>query len=220
MKNWYNLDPGDVFDELKTSASGLSGEEAKKRLAQCGENSLKSQKKTSWIMLLLMQFTDLMTLLLVGAAAVSGVIAAITRDGSDLVDTFIIIFIIFLNAIVGFIQQYRADKAIEKLKKMSEGEARVYRDGRLTVLPSRMLTPGDVIELKAGDVVPADCRIIVVNGRDGGNQNFTGVPVIHADDGNIFRNPVTSCLQGLHQIIGGHVAIAGECSRHVVQLLQ
>ena len=140
MKNWYNLDPGDVFDELKTSASGLSGEEAKKRLAQCGENSLKSQKKTSWIMLLLMQFTDLMTLLLVGAAAVSGVIAAITRDGSDLVDTFIIIFIIFLNAIVGFIQQYRADKAIEKLKKMSEGEARVYRDGRLTVLPSRMLT--------------------------------------------------------------------------------
>lgn len=117
MKNWYNLDPGDVFDELKTSASGLSGEEAKKRLAQCGENSLKSQKKTSWIMLLLMQFTDLMTLLLVGAAAVSGVIAAITRDGSDLVDTFIIIFIIFLNAIVGFIQQYRADKAIEKLKK-------------------------------------------------------------------------------------------------------
>ena len=71
MKNWYNLDQGDVFDELKTSASGLSGEEAKKRLAHCGENSLKSQKKTSWIMLLLMQFTDLMTLLLVGAAAVS-----------------------------------------------------------------------------------------------------------------------------------------------------
>ena len=174
MKNWYNLDPGDVFDELKTSASGLSGEEAKKRLAQCGENSLKSQKKTSWIMLLLMQFTDLMTLLLVGAAAVSGVIAAITRDGSDLVDTFIIIFIIFLNAIVGFIQQYRADKAIEKLKKMSEGEARVYRDGRLIVLPSRMLTPGDVIELKAGDVVPADCRIIFSDGLATDESSLTG----------------------------------------------
>lgn len=174
MKNWYNLDPGDVFDELKTSASGLSGEEAKKRLAHCGENSLKSQKKTSWIMLLLMQFTDLMTLLLVGAAAVSGVIAAITRDGSDLVDTFIIIFIIFLNAIVGFIQQYRADKAIEKLKKMSEGEARVYRDGRLIVLPSRMLTPGDVIELKAGDVVPADCRIIFSDGLATDESSLTG----------------------------------------------
>ena len=174
MKNWYNLDPGGVFDELETSSRGLSGEEAEKRLARYGENSLKTEKKTSWIMLLLMQFTDLMTLLLIGAAAVSGVIAAITRDGSDLVDTFIIIFIIFLNAVVGFIQQYRADKAIEKLKKMSEGEARVYRDGKLTVLPSRLLTPGDVIELKAGDVLPADCRIIYSDELATDESSLTG----------------------------------------------
>ena len=174
MEKWYELGVKSVMEKLKTDGGGLSDEQAEKRLQENGENVLSSAKKTSWVMLLLLQFTDLMTLLLIGAAAVSGVIAAITKDGSDLVDTFIIVFIIFLNAIVGFIQQFRADKAIEKLKRMSEGEAKAYRNGKRVKLPSRLLVKGDVIELEAGDVVPADCRVIESQSLTTDESSLTG----------------------------------------------
>ena len=174
MENWYNLDVKSTLSELDSRSGGLTGEQAAERLQKVGENVLKTEKKQSWIMLLLMQFTDLMTLLLIGAAAVSGVIAAITGDASDLADTFIIVFIIFLNAIVGFVQQYRADKAIEKLKRMSEGEAVVLRDGKAQKIASRLLVPGDVIELKAGDVVPADCRVILSEDLTTDESSLTG----------------------------------------------
>lgn len=174
MEKWYELGVKSVMEKLKTDGGGLSDEQAEKRLQENGENVLSSAKKTSWVMLLLLQFTDLMTLLLIGAAAVSGVIAAITKDGSDLVDTFIIVFIIFLNAIVGFIQQFRADKAIEKLKRMSEGEAKAYRNGKRVNLPSRLLVKGDVIELEAGDVVPADCRVIESQSLTTDESSLTG----------------------------------------------
>ncbi len=159
-QNWYNLSEAETLEKLGSGKKGLSSEEAASRRAKYGKNVLGEEKKPSLFALFLSQFTDLMTLLLIGSAAVSGVVAAITKDGSDLVDTFIIVFIIFLNAVVGFAQQYRADKAIDKLKKLSEVEAKVYRDGQLVRLPSSEITVGDIIELKSGDIVPADCRIL------------------------------------------------------------
>lgn len=160
MEKWYNLSAEETLKKVNSDRKGLSTEEAQKRLSSGEKNVIENKKKQSAIALFLSQFIDLMTLLLIGAAAVSGAIAAITKDSGDLVDTFIIVFIIFLNAIVGFIQQYKADKAIEKLRKMSEVEAKTYRDGRLVTIASSQLTVGDVIELSAGDVVPADCRIL------------------------------------------------------------
>lgn len=174
MENWYNLGVDETLQKTGSDKRGLSSEDAAARITKYGKNSLSEGKKNSWLALFLMQFTDLMTLLLIGSAAVSGAVAAITKDGSDLVDTFIIVFIIFLNAIVGFIQQYRADKAIEKLKRLSEAEIRVYRDGKLVLVPSSEITVGDVIELKCGDVVPADCRIITADGFSCDESSLTG----------------------------------------------
>lgn len=174
MENWYNLSVDETLNKLQSDRRGLSSETAAQRLAAHGKNRLGENKKNSWFVLFLSQFTDLMTLLLIGSAAVSGVVAAITKDGSDLVDTFIIVFIIFLNAVVGFIQQFRADKAIEKLKKLSETEVKVYRDGKLVFVPSSDITQGDVIELKTGDIVPADARIIMADNFACDESSLTG----------------------------------------------
>lgn len=174
MNEWYNLSVSETFTKLSAGENGLRQSEADERSKTCGENRLPQGKKNGWLTLFLAQFKDLMTLLLIGAAAVSGAIAAVTRDGSDLVDTFIIVFIIFLNAIVGFVQQYRADKAIEKLRSMSEGETSVYRDGSAVKIPSSRLVPGDVIILKSGDVIPADCRIIECENFSCDESSLTG----------------------------------------------
>ena len=104
-----------------------------------------------------------MTVLLIVAAAVSGLIAFLSRDKNDLTDTFIILAIIFLNALVGTIQQYRADKAIENLKKLSASACKVRRDGKETVIANDEVTVGDIVLLEEGDVIPADCRVIESN---------------------------------------------------------
>ncbi len=174
MDEWYNLSATETLKKLSSCENGLGQSEADERISVYGENRLPQGKKNGWVTLFLAQFKDLMTLLLIGAAAVSGAVAAITRDGSDLVDTFIIVFIIFLNAVVGFVQQYRADRAIEKLQSMSEGETSVCREGNAIKIPSSRLVPGDVVILKSGDVIPADCRIIRCENFSCDESSLTG----------------------------------------------
>jgi len=101
-----------------------------------------------------------MTIILICAAFLSAVLAFVTKDKNELADTGILLFIILLNAVVGFLQQYRADAAIENLKKLSVCEAKVIRDGRVIVINAEELVVGDIIELEEGDRIPADCRIL------------------------------------------------------------
>ncbi len=156
----YRHSKEEVLAALSATERGLAGEEAEARYRQTGPNALKEGKKKSKIALFFSQFRDLMTLILIAAAALSGVLAFLTRDAAELADTGILLFIIFLNALVGFLQQYRADAALEKLKKLSRCEAKVIRDGRVGKIDAERLVPGDVIELEEGDRVPADCRIL------------------------------------------------------------
>ena len=128
-------DAGQALNKLKTSAGGLSVTEARARLEKFGKNELDKGKSAGIVKLFFSQFKDFMTLLLIAAAAVSGLIAFLSKDKNDLTDTFIILAIIFLNAIVGTIQQYRADKAIENLKKLSAGTCKVRRERREFVIP-------------------------------------------------------------------------------------
>ncbi len=150
----------DVFSSVGGGSGGLTSAEAAARLLQNGPNAIKSGKKKSKLLLFFAQFKDLMTLILVAAAALSAVLAFVTRDKNELADTGILLFIIFLNALVGFLQQYRADAALEKLKKLSSATAKVVRDGKIVVIDAETLVVGDVIELEEGDRVPADCRIL------------------------------------------------------------
>ncbi|GAA0564480.1 cation-translocating P-type ATPase [Chitinophaga japonensis] len=151
--NWHRLSIDETFELLDTKQQGLSTSDAEARLAQYGPNELQEGKKKSIALMLLGQFKDVMILILLVAAIISGIIG-------DLTDTIVILIIIFLNAIIGFLQEYRAEKAMQALKQMAVTQARVLRDGLSTWMPATALAPGDVILLEAGNAVPADVRII------------------------------------------------------------
>ena len=159
----YKLKKDEVLKTFLSSEEGLSSEEALRRLKANGKNALQEGKKKSKLALFFSQFKDLMTIILIAAAFLSGVLAFITGDKSELADTGILIFIIFLNAFVGFLQQYRADTAIEKLKQMSVTEAKVVRDHKVVVINAEDVVVGDIVEIEEGDRIPADCRILTSN---------------------------------------------------------
>lgn len=148
---------------LNSDKCGLAAAEVESRRQKYGKNELKKGKRTSVLGLFFGQFGDVMTILLIAAACISAVIAAFSGEKSDLADTAIIASIILLNAIVGTVQQYRADKAIEGLKKLNTTTARVRRDGEVKEVDATELTVGDIVLLEEGDVVPADMRVIEAN---------------------------------------------------------
>ena len=160
MRAYHSLPAEAVLSELQTSELGLGESLAAERLEKFGENTLRTKKRAGALRLFLSQFKDFMTILLICAAAISAVIAYITGDAHELADTGILLFIIFLNTFVGFIQQYRADNAIEKLKSLSVCRVKTVRGGKDLLLDSALLVPGDVIDLEEGDMVPADCRVL------------------------------------------------------------
>ena len=164
MKNYCFEEVDGVLKSLKTERNGLSSEEAESRLKNYGLNEIEKTKSAGIVRLFFSQFKDFMTLLLIAAAAVSGLIAFLSKDRNDLTDTFIILAIIFMNAVVGTIQQYRADKAIENLKKLSANTCKVRRDNKVITLPCEQVTVGDIVLLEEGDIIPADCRITECNG--------------------------------------------------------
>ena len=131
MEHYYVGSAGQVLSRLNSSPIGISGHEAGLRLQRFGTNSFGRDGRTGFLRLFIGQFKDVMTLLLIAAAAVTAVIAFISGDRADLTDTFIILFIILLNAVVGTVQQYRADRAIENLKKLSACIVKCRRDGEL-----------------------------------------------------------------------------------------
>lgn len=150
---WHRKDIEEIFRELRTSIKGLSSEEARRRLQGYGPNELKEKKKRTAFTMFLDQFKDFMILVLIGAAVVSGIIGEPS-------DTIAIIVIVILNAVIGFVQEYRAEKAMAALKKMASPFATVIRDGNTMNRPSSELVPGDIVLLEAGNVVPADLRLI------------------------------------------------------------
>ncbi len=174
MKETYKLTKSEVLQKLSASGSGLSSGEAEKRRKRYGDNRLAEGKKTSLAGLFFAQFKDLMTIILLCAAVLSGVIAYVTHSLSEIADTGILLAVILLNAVVGFVQQYRADSAIEKLKKLSAATAKVVRDGKLCEIEADLLVPGDIVELAEGDRVPADCRILESEGFRADESSLTG----------------------------------------------
>jgi Ca2+-transporting ATPase len=151
--NWHRLSIQETFELLGTNRQGLSAFAAEEKLFQTGPNELEEGKKKSIAGMLLVQFKDVMILILLAAAIISGIIG-------DVTDTIVILIIVLLNAIIGFFQEYRAEKAMQALKQMAVTQARVLRDGNITWLPATELVPGDVVLLEAGSSVPADIRII------------------------------------------------------------
>ncbi len=150
--NYHFLSISENFQLLNTSKQGLHHSEAEERLSQFGKNVLAEKKKASVFVLFLHQFKDVMILILLLAALISYII-------SDIKDAIVILIIVLLNAIIGFVQEYRAEKAMAALKKMTAFNATVRRSGNMMQLPASEIVPGDIIILEAGMSVPADIRL-------------------------------------------------------------
>jgi Ca2+-transporting ATPase len=150
--NWHQKDIKENYESLKSEPAGLSSAEAANRLEQYGPNEMKETAKRTIFMMFLDQFKDFMILILIAAAVVSGVIG-------EIVDTIAIVVIVILNAIIGFVQEYRAEQAMKALREMAAPEALVLRNGERAIIPASELVPGDVVMLEAGRIVPADIRL-------------------------------------------------------------
>ncbi len=175
MQPWWHLDVNRTAKELGTDLScGLSSGEVEARLEKYGRNQLKEAPKRSPWAIFLDQFKDFIIWILIGAAIVSGVL-------QEVVDAVAIIAIVILNAVLGFIQEYRAEKSLAALKRLSSPTSKVLRDGKHGLITSEELVPGDVIELEAGDSVPADSRVAWVTSNFGVQEaSLTGesTPVV------------------------------------------
>ena len=160
MKQFYTSEVEEVLQEVQSSASGLTSTEAKARLERDGKNALDEGKKRPMILRFLDQFKDLMIIVLLVAAVVSGVLSIVQGEYSELIDSGLILLIVVVNAIIGLVQEGKAEKSLEALKNMNKPFAKVIRDGNLEKISSEELVVGDVVVLEAGDMVPADMRLI------------------------------------------------------------
>lgn len=153
-ERWHALEAGDVIGRLRADpAGGLSVAEAERRLREYGPNSLAKIKKTPWFVVFLRQFTDVLIIILLAAAAISFVIG-------ETADSVTILLIVVLNGILGFVQEWKAERAIEALEEMLSPRCRVVRGGREKEIDASLLVPGDIVVLEIGDNVPADLRLL------------------------------------------------------------
>ena len=156
---FYCENTEEVLKQVNSSENGLTEAEAQKRLNENGKNRLEAAKGKSIFRRFMEQLADPMIIILLAAAAVSGVLAAMEPEG-EFVDVIIILAVVIINAVLGVYQESKAEKAIEALQEMSAATSKVVRDGKVQIVHSEDLVVGDVILLEAGDAVPADARIL------------------------------------------------------------
>ena len=152
-KAFFNRTPEETLKAVESARTGLTSAQAAERLERFGKNALAEGKKKSGLQVFLEQFQDLLVVILLVAAVISAV-------SGNLESTIVIFAVLILNAILGTVQHFKAEKSLESLKAMSSPTAKVLRDGKRTVIPSAQIIPGDIVELEAGDMVVADGRIL------------------------------------------------------------
>lgn len=183
---WFKKKLEDVIQELNSNISfGLSCNEAKKRLLQYGENKLISQKKKTVLELFMEQLKDVMIYILFAAAIISFIMGEIT-------DSVIILIVIFINAIIGVLQESKAEKALEELTKLSTPKALVRRDGEIIEIPSKEVVIGDIVIVDAGRYIPADLRLIESINLKIDESTFTGESVPSEKNANIIIEDIKS----------------------------
>ena len=177
-KKWFNKETQEVEKEFGTSISnGLSQKQVEENKAKYGLNELQEKKKDSIFKKFLAQFKDFSIIVLIIAAIVSGIVGV--AEGEGLTDTIIILIVVILNAVIGVVQESKAEKSLEALKKLSSHASKVIRNGKEQVIPARELVPGDLVVIETGDYVAADLRIIEAINLKSQESSLTGesVPV-------------------------------------------
>lgn len=179
MDKFYKRSVDDVQQELGvTIDKGLSSAEVEKRLTEYGKNRLTAKAKKSLLVLFYEQFKSFMVLILLVAAAVSGVMGVIHNEG--LLDTYIILGILLVNAIIGVVQERKAESSLEALNKMSSPHSKVLRNGEVAEISAVEIVPGDIVVLDTGDIIPADLRLIETANLKIQESSLTGesVPIL------------------------------------------
>lgn len=157
---WHSSSVEEIAKNLKTNINiGLTDDEAQKRFERYGPNNLKEKKKESIFVKFIKQFNDFMIITLIIAAIISAVVSKLNGE-ADYIDSIIIVAIVIFNAIMGLVQEQKAEKSLEALKKMTAPNAKVRRNGRVQEIDATLVVPGDIVILEAGNYVPADCRLI------------------------------------------------------------
>src|SRR5256712_13155647 len=172
--DWHALRAEAVLQKLDSSPLGLTSREAAQRLSRFGPNELVQTAKVSPLRILLSQFVDVLVIVLIIAAIISASLGVLQGQNEDLYDAVLIIVIVIMNAILGFAQEYRAERSLEALKSLAAPKAHVLREGGVVAVPSRELVPGEVVVLAAGDRVPADARLLEVASLRVNEASLTG----------------------------------------------
>ena len=210
---YYNMDIETLYEDFESSSNGITNEEAHKRISKYGHNKIEEAKKTSRFIKFVSEFKDIMIIILIIASIFSFILAMV--EGNSPIDSIVIIVVVVLNAILGFFEEIKADKAIDALKKMQVTKSKVKRDGKLRIIDSENIVPGDIIVLEAGDTVPADARIIWQNSLKVNESSLTGesLPVkkhIEAINGEV---PISSRS---NMIYTGTDVVYGKCEALVL----
>ncbi|MBP5654133.1 MAG: cation-translocating P-type ATPase [Clostridiales bacterium] len=185
MSKYFAMNKEDTVSELNTDIKkGLTSDEAAARLAKYGPNSLGEEKKTPLWKRFLLQFADAMVFILIGAAILSGYMAMKEGTSEGWIDVIVIVAIIILNAVLGVYQEGKADKALDALKKMSSPKTKTLRDGKVTLVESESVVPGDVVLIDAGDAIASDMRLIESESLKADESSLTGESVPAEKDCN------------------------------------
>ena len=174
---WFHKSVEETKEYFKVDENGLTSEKVSENRAKYGTNELQAKKKKSTFVKFLEQFKDFMIIVLIIAAIISGVVGYI--EGEGITDSIIILIVVVLNAVIGVIQENKAEKSLEALQKLSAHVSKVIRNGKMEVIPAKELVPGDIVVLDTGDYVPADLRIIEAVNLKSQEASLTGesVPV-------------------------------------------
>ena len=177
MKQDYNIKLDDIYKKFNTTEQGLTVKEATERLARNGKNALAEAKSKTWMQRFFSQMKDLMIIVLLVAAGISALLAIVQGHYTELIDSGIILLIVILNAVMGTVQESKADQAMKELTKMNKPFAKVMRDGEVMKIKCEDLVIGDLVVLEAGDVVPADIRLVSSNSLKIEEATLTGESV-------------------------------------------
>ncbi|MEK9141988.1 MAG: HAD-IC family P-type ATPase, partial [Nitrospirota bacterium] len=207
---WYGKPTEALTGELQTDLSvGLNVEEAARRQAQEGPNELPDAPPPSLLKLFLAQFSSLIVWVLIGAAIVSGLL-------EDWIDAAAILAIVFLNGVLGFVQEFRAERSLAALRKMSVATARVIRGGALQSIPARELVTGDVVALEAGDRIPADSRLFYATNFQAQEASLTGESTPVQKQAERIETTEVPLADQHNMVFMGTVAVSGKARGLVV----
>lgn len=214
---WCTLDIKEIQRKLKASIKmGITEDEAKQRKEQYGANRLAEGKKENILLRFIKQFNDFMIIILIAAAAISAGVSYL-QGTHDYIDSVIIIAIVVLNAVVGLIQESKAEKSIEALKKLTAPKAKVKRNGNTIIINSEELVPGDIITIETGDYVPADCRLIQSYQLKVEESALTGETVPVLKDADVILQNETAIGDMQNMIFATTMVVNGHAEAIVVE---